>query len=188
MTKSAALTLVVLAAAAILAPGCGTAIKETVGLATGAKGTYLAIQPISADKEDRPLGPYERFELGPLVDDIGGKVPAELLQRLPAEFDLKLKDKKLPNKPAGKTLLIRGKIIHYESSGMVGIALGPLEQVIVRTEFVDKDSGKVLAVANCIGRTTERVNVGVKEKAQGLAKALAGWIDARYPKDKRTND
>lgn len=175
--------LVCLAAAALAAPGCYSRIaKEGAGAFLGAKGSFMPIQPIAADKEARPLGVYKRFELGPIVDDIGGRAPAELLSHLGEAFQAELKGKKLPDEPGGKTLLIRGKIVHYETSGMLGFALGPLEEVIVRTEFVDKDTGKVLGVANCIGRTKESVNAGAKKKAEGLAKALVGWIDARYPK------
>ena len=57
-----------------------------------------------------------------------------------------------------------------------------LEFAVARVEFVDKDSGKVLGRSSCVGRTTERVNLGVGKKAEGLAKAIVKWIDARYPK------
>ncbi len=76
-------------------------------------------------------------------------------------------------------------MLHYEDSSVVGKALGPLEFVVARVQFVDKDSGKVLATVNCVGRTTTRVNLGVARKAEGLAKAIVRWIDERYPKDKR---
>ena len=175
--------LVVLAlAAAMMAPGCtGTIIKETVGVARGAKGTFMPIQPVALDKKARPLGAYERFEIGRITDDIGGKTPGNFLALLPKAFEKQIDKAKLPNKPGGKTAVFQGKIIHYESSGTLGFALGPLEEVIVRAELVDKDSGKVLGVANCIGRTTERVNVGVDEKADGLAKAFVKWLEARVP-------
>jgi len=179
--------LSVLATATFFVGGCSRAIGEGAGLVLGAKGTYIPTQPLAASKEARPLGAYRRFELGPITDGIGGKVPAGLLGYLPAELDSQLRSKKLPNDPAGKTLVLRGEIIHYESADLVGIALGPLEQVIVRMEMVDKETGSVLAVANCVGRTKEGVNLGVKSKAQGLAKAIAGWIDNRYPQDQRVD-
>ena len=182
------LALVSLAlATALVAPGCSTAIKEGAGLALGAKGTYLSTRPLAAAQESRPLGAYRRFELGTITDDIGGKAPAALLGHLPEAFAEQIRSKKLPNDPTGKTLVLRGRIIHYESSDMLGIATGPLEEVIVRAEMVDKETGAVLAEANCICRTTARVNVGVKSKAQGLAKAIVGWIDNRYPKDQRVD-
>jgi hypothetical protein len=185
MKRSMAFLLAAIAAAST-APGCtGTIIREGGGVVLGAKGSYMPIQPIAADKEARPLGVYERFELGEIVDDIGGRAPADFLAHLPAAFREQIEAKKLPDRPGGKTMLVRGRIVHYETSSMLGFALGPLEEVVVRTEFVDKSSGKVLGVANCIGRTKAAVNAGAKKKAEGLAKALAGWIDARYPKEGR---
>ena len=62
----------------------------------------------------------------------------------------------------------------------MGVVLGDVEEVIVRTELVDKASGQVLFVSNCIGRSTSRVNRGVPKKAEGLAKSIAGWIAALH--------
>jgi hypothetical protein len=64
---------------------------------------------------------------------------------------------------------------------MLGKAFGPLEEVIVRTRMVDQATGQTLGIAHCIGRTTNRVNLGVDKKADGLAKAFAEWIKARHP-------
>ncbi|HUS92363.1 MAG TPA: hypothetical protein VM695_10960 [Phycisphaerae bacterium] len=174
-----------LTAALLAAPGCTTALKEVAGTALGAKGTFTPIQPLAAGKDERPLGQYERFELGPIQDGIGGNVPGSFFTYLPAEFAEQLRGKKLPDRPGGKTLEVRGTITHYEASGTLGVVLGPLEEIIVRTQLVDKDTGSVLGEANCVGRTTERVNMGIKQKAEGFAKAVVGWIDSRYPKEGR---
>ena len=80
---------------------------------------------------------------------------------------------------------MRGRILHYEDADTLGIAIGPLEEVVARLEMVDKDSGQVLAQANCIGRTTTRTTLGVANKGRGLAKAIASWIDNRYPEQGR---
>jgi len=181
--------LVALAALAILAQGCvGRAIKEGVGTVRGAKGTFAPIKPLSEIKDQPVLAQYTNFELGPIVDDLGGRTPVELWQFLPGEFQKALLKKRLPMQPGGKTLLVRGRVIHYESAGTLGMAIGPLEEVIVRTELVDKTTGKVLAVGNCIGRTEETVNSGVQKKAEGLAKAFVAWIDAHYPKAGREEE
>jgi hypothetical protein len=167
------------------AGGCSQALKEGVGLATGAKGTLTVLRQVSPEAEDRPLGEYQRFELERLADDMNGQVPKALFEHLPEAFDRTLAAAKIPNAAAGKTLLIRGKILHYEDSSVVGLALGPLEFTVARVEFVDKASGRILGVANCVGRTTQRVNLGVVKKAEGLAKAIVKWIDSRYPQDQR---
>lgn len=184
MNSKSILTLcaILIAAMLVAAAGCTTAIKEGVGVARGAKGVYAPIQPVAAVAETRPLGIYKRFELGEFVDDFGGKVPAGLMPAFRRAFASQIADNKLPNEPQGKTLLIRGRLLHYESASTLAVAIGPLEQVIARVELVDKDTGQVLGVANCIGRTTTRVNVGVDKKGDGLAKAIVSWLAARYPK------
>ena len=93
--------------------------------------------------------------------------------------------KKLPNDPSGKTLVIRGRILHYEDSGILG-HITPLEQVIARIELVDKATGQVIGVANCIGRSTTSLNAGVAKKGEGLAKAIVSWLDKRYPEEGRS--
>ena len=177
----ASLLLLVIATGAVT--GCTTVAKEAVGIARGARGVYAPIRPLAASKEIRPLGTYRRFELGQFTDDFGGKVPPDLMTHFRSAFRKELADKKLPDDPRGKTLLIRGTFLHYEDAGTLGIAIGPLEQVVARVELVDKDSGKVLGVANCIGRTTNRVNLGVAKKGEGLAKAVVSWLKSRYPEE-----
>ncbi len=166
---------------ALLGSGCATGIKEGVGLARGAKGSYAPLKDVSASENARPLGEYQRFELGTFTDDFGGKVPPAVMQACRAAWPKELEDKELPNAPGGKTLIARGIIIHYEASGTLGKVIGPIEEVVARTELVDKDSGKVIATGNCVGRTTTRVNLGADKKGQGLAKAIASWIADRYP-------
>ena len=52
---------------------------------------------------------------------------------------------RLPHELGGKTLLVRGTIIHYEDAGTIGTLVGPLEEVICRAEFVDESTGKRLS-------------------------------------------
>ncbi len=183
--KNVTVCMFVVSAIVLASSGCTRAIKEGIGVGRGAKGLYTPIQMVSTSAEERPLGQYRRFELGKITDDFGGKVPANLWPHLRIEFEAQLADKELPNDPAGKTLLIRGKILHYEDASRLGFVTGPLEEVVARIELVDKDSGRVIGVANCIGRTTESVNTGVDKKGQGLAKAIVAWLDKRYPKEGR---
>ena len=171
--------LAVALVALMLTGGCFTAAKEGLGFVTGPKGSFIPLQAVSTARSAYPLAEYTRFELGEIRDDFG-RTPGELLRLLPGYFHEQLLDKGLPNRP-GKTLLVRGWILHYEGEDMLGSIIGPIEQVIVRTELVDKDSSQVLGVANVIGRTTNRVNLGIEEKAEGLAKGLVAWIDSRYP-------
>lgn len=185
MRKSIAVSVVVsLLAAGLLCVGCTTAIKESVGVIKGGKGTFQTIQPVSP----RNLGGYTRFVLEPFRDDFAGKVPAQLKSGLNAQFRKALAAEKIPNRPGGKTLLIRGTYLHYEAEGFVGTLLGPLEEVIARVQLVDQKTKRVLGVANCVGRSDDRLTKGVRTKTEGLAKAIVSWIDKRYPKDKRTKN
>jgi len=179
------ISLTIVLSSLLMLNGClGRAISESVGAFRGASGTYVPIRPLSADKDARPLGEYTKFELGEFTNTIGANAPAELWSYLPSFFEQQILEHKLPNRP-GKTLILRGTILHYESAGMVGQVTGPIEEVVARVDMVDKDSGSVLAEATVVGRTTQTVNQGVEKKAAGLAKGLVSWIDKRYPKEGR---
>jgi hypothetical protein len=176
------LLLVLAAGVAMVAPGCvSTMITEGSGAVMGAKGTFMPIVPLVGAKVDRPLGAYTPFELGTITDDIGGQAPQEFLLCLKDAFNQQARKAGLPDGPSGKVLLIRGVVIHYESSSTMGFVLGPLEEAIVRAEMVDKATGKVLATANVVGRTEARVNAGPKEKADGVAKGMVKWIESGFP-------
>jgi len=126
--------------------------------------------------------------LGAITDDMGGKVPPGLFTALPVKLAEALRDKKIPNAASGKTLLIQGKILHYEGASSSAVATAGVEFVVARIELVDKDTGKVLGVANCAGWSSKRVTLGVDRKAEGLAKAIVGWIDKHYPQYRRVKD
>ncbi len=185
--KTTAIRLLSVLAAVMPATGCvGTAIREAGGAVFGASGTYMQLHPLAADRKTKTLGAYTRFELGAVTDGIGGKMPGGLVSYLSGEFSAEVRDARLPDNDTGKTLIVRGTIIYYESSSTVGFALGPLEEAICRTELVDKSTGQVLGVANCVGRTKAASNSGVKSKASGLAKAFVKWIESGFPDDMKT--
>lgn len=180
--KDATIVMAMSAVLVLVATGCGTVVSEGVGTLRGVKGVYVPLsrQPVAV------MVAYTRFELGDLADNFAGKTPPELLRQLPHYFQEELDEKEISSAhlPPGKTLVIRGTILHYENAEFVGMVAGPLEEVLVRAQLVDKDDGTVLATANCIGRSTTRVNSGVSNKSKGLAKALVNWIaNSRKPKD-----
>lgn len=179
MTRNTLLVAPLLIAAAMTS-GCLTAAKETYGGITGASGIYVPTEPRAADRE--LLADYTRFELGEVKDDFAGRVPPEFFEYLPDQFKLALAKAKLPSAAGGKTAVIRGTIVYYEDQRFVGVLLGPLEEVVARTQIVDKATGKVLASAVCVGRTDTRTTIGVKNKAEGLGRAFAALIAANYPK------
>ncbi len=181
--KRRAILMVSLVGLTALIGGCGTAIGEGAALAMGASGSPTPLQEVSTN-----LGVYRRFELGAITDDMGGKVPRELFILLPGAFAKELEEEKIPNSSSGKTLLIQGKILHYQSASSTAVATAGTEFVVARIELVDKDSGQVLGVANCAGWTSKRVTLGIPEKAQGLARAIVKWIDQHYPQENSTKD
>jgi hypothetical protein len=159
--------------------GCLTAASEAYGGVTGGKGLFVPLSPTA--NNPALLTGYARFELGELADDFAGRTPPEFFPMLPGELEKALAKKKLPNASAGNTLVLRGRILYYEDQKFVNVILGPTEEVIARMEMVDKASGKVLATAICVGRSTTRTTIGVKYKAEGFGRALAAWIGANYP-------
>lgn len=174
-------TATILVTAALFCGGCGRLVGEGAAVALGAKGNYISLQPAGWDRLRAPLREYSDFQLGAIEDSFGGLVPSQLLRVLPGKFKQELAEAELPTKPGGKTLLIRGKIYHYEKSGLFGNLFGPHEEVVARMELVDKKTGKVIAVANCVGRTNKSVNLGVDKKADGLAKGIVKWLASGYP-------
>ena len=179
------LPLATLTGLMLLSQGCvGRVVGEGAEKTLGPKGAYWQEKPLAAGKDAKPLGVYKRFELGTVKNDFGKNVPSDLIPKFREEFAKELKEAKLPEEAAGKTLLINVTIIHYESADTTDNVLGPLEQVVAHVEMVDKDSQQVLASGNAIGRTGKTVGMGVDWKARGLAKALVKWIGDYYPKGK----
>ncbi|MFP4354116.1 MAG: hypothetical protein ACLFUJ_03250 [Phycisphaerae bacterium] len=160
--------------------GCSTAIKEGVGLVQGPKGLAAEIEPVASTEGARPLGEYTQFRIGEISDPYH-QLPAGFIDLVKQKFTQRLADSDLPLGRPGKTLELTGVVLYFEMSSMIGKAFGPLEEVIIRTDMVDASSGQVLGKATCIGRTTNRVNLGVEKKADGLAKAFVDWIVANHP-------
>jgi hypothetical protein len=175
-----------------LAGGCYSRLaKEGLGVVAGAKGILVVTSGIGENDPACPLGSYQRFELGKFTDDMGGRAPAELFACLPEEFAKALRAAKIPNARSGKTLLVRGKVIYYEEADkLTDQAFGPLEEVVARVEFVDISGAaeRVLAKADCVGRSNATTTQGVGMKAEGLAKALVKWISSNYPKEQRVKE
>ncbi len=171
------LALIILAAGST---GCTTGITEA--LKAGLGGRPYVAELTKPGTDPYPLAGYERIELGTFTDEFGGQVPNDLMPAVRAslygteEEPGELADNGLPTSSSGKTLLIRGKIYHYEGKDLVGAMISPLDQVLARAEMVDKDSGRVIATANLIGRTTSRTRHNVDIVAEGLARAIAKWV------------
>ena len=165
------LTVSLMMAAICLANvGCmSRAIKEGMGAATGASGKVVNVQKV------KDLSKYKGFKIESLTAAPGLKMPAEVPALVRQHFNEAAMKKNL--KPSGTPAMkLAGEIIHYESTGVVDTAIGPLEEVIVRTKLIDADTGQLLTEANLIGRAKSTTAGGAKSLAAGAGKAFNKWL------------
>mgnify|MGYP000960776214 CR=1 FL=1 len=133
-----------------------------------------------------PLKAYDNIEVETFSNECP-LTPESLLDQLQPRMVKELRENRQPvNSGGAKTLVVRGKIIYYESADLASQIWGPLEEVIAIVELVDKASGSIIGRSYCVGRSTATTSQSVKAKADGLSEAVAKWID-RYrpvPKEK----
>lgn len=184
MKRTTALIATIVFVAALGGCGGSQIAGEAFDRFRGGKGSFTVVKEVPGGEEARPLGVYKRFQIEPLADGTNGQVPAELFAAVPVEFEKELAKKKIANAASGKTLLIRGKVLHYETAG----GLKRLEEILAQIQFIDADTGKAIAEANCVGRSKAFSTRGIATKAQGLARAIVSYIDQRYPQDLRVGD
>ena len=154
-----------------LCTGClSRAIKEGAGAAFGAKGVALPVEPPKFPENDKRFASYTNVEVGEIVDDFGGKVPRSFFPLLKNKIDELMKEKGL--KRGGKTIVVSGRIVHYEVDNALGYAFGNFEEVVARVFLVDKATGAKLVQCSCIGRSKTTTTMGVEQKAEGMAKAV----------------
>ena len=177
MSARPILAVAVVVAGALLTSSCGTAIKEGIGLFRGGQGTFVPTSPRHADPS--LLARYTDFRIGAMNDETG-LVPAGFFDHARMQLQAELAEKGLLA-AAGRTCLIEGDVVHFETEGTVAIILGPMEEIVVKARLVDQDTGEVLARARCVGRIDTRLNTGVEKVAEGLGKAFAAWIEANHP-------
>lgn len=171
MNRNASILLVSIALASVALGGCvSRAVKEGFSGVTGAKGVGVPIRRLA------PLGPIAELKLGPVSDDTGGNYPRAFMSKLPGMFAKQLAEAELRMSPSGRKLRFEGVLIHYETADVAGQLFGPLEEAIVRVRLIDADSGQVLGVANCVGRSTTTTRMGPDNKADGVAKAMIAWV------------
>ncbi len=156
--------------ALLLCTGCmGRMIREGAGVVTGASGKAVELQPLSG----RQLDQYGSISFDSLGTDMPN-VPSSLPDRIRRQTLEALREKKLFG-DGGPALVIRGRIIHYETGGAVDAAIGPLQEVIARVELADA-SGGTIGVANIIGRAKSLTAGGEGNLAEGAAKGIVEWI------------
>jgi hypothetical protein len=169
MTRVVTMTLTA-AAMSILSLGCvGRMFSEGMGAARGASGKVVEIG------KTPDLTKYKGLRIEVITVAQGSQAPTEMPDMIRADFAAAAEKRGL--RPAGDPgLKLSGEIVHYEASGTADSAIGPLEEVVVRTKLIDAQSGVVVAAANLIGRSKSTSSSGAKHLSVGVGKALAEWL------------
>ncbi len=151
--------------------GCTSrVIKEGMGAVTGASGKIVEV------RTDRDLSKYAGLQIGAITSAAGVRSPAELAQHIRTHFAETAAKQGL--KPDGKPALkLTAEVVHYESGGLIDEAMGPFEEMIVRTKLLDAESGEVMAEANLIGRSKATMTGGAENLTKGAAKAFAKLLE-----------
>lgn len=150
--------------------GCtGRLISEGLATVTGAAGKVVDIRAA------RNLEKYKGLQVESLTVAPGVRVPGDMVMLIREQMMAAAEKRGLM--PAGKPgLNVSAELIHYESGGIVDEAIGPLEEVILRTKLMDAETGNVLAEANLVGRSKATTSSGAKNLAEGVGKALDKWL------------
>ena len=181
--------MVVLLLTGILATlnGCvGRAISEGYHGVVGAKGVPLIITGQESQVRSIPRE-YGAYRLERFTCDIGSLCDSGFFAALPDRVAQELSTRNGDNGsmsffagPSNRTVIIRGRVVHYETADLLGVAMGPMEEDVCRVQFVDADSGTVLADTNCVGRVESSVRSGPDQLAHGVARAIR---DLLMPQD-----
>jgi hypothetical protein len=172
VTKALTMTLTAVALS-LLCLGCmGRLISEGMGTARGASGKVVDIGMA------RDLTKYRSLRVEPISVSPGLQTPADMPAMI--RTDLAAAAEKSGLKPEGEPgLKLSGEIIHYETGGTVDTAIGPLQEVVVRTKLIDVQSGNIVAEANLIGRSKATSSSGAKNLSDGVGEALHKWLKDR---------
>jgi hypothetical protein len=150
--------------------GCvGRAIREGVGVVTGASGKVVDISP------PPQLTQYKGLRIEPITVSQRLLLPQQMPELVRAELIERTHRAGLSS-DGRPGLVLTGEIIHYEGAGAVDTAFGPLYEVIIRSKLTDAESGRVLCEANLIGRSKATSASSPEDLAEGAGKALRKWL------------
>jgi hypothetical protein len=150
--------------------GCmSRAIREGAGAVTGASGKFVDLHTPTS------LANYRGLTIESITVAQGLKVPGNIATLVQQSYSDASQDLVLT--PGGSpALAVSGEIIHYETGGAVSAAIGPLQEIIVRTQLIEAGSKKLLGEANLIGRAKALTSGGSHNLAEGAGKALVRWL------------
>ena len=140
----------------------GFTASEAYMTARGGYAQIIIIRPVQG------LRNYNHIKIQPLGSAIGENISPELLKYLNGQIVEEVHKIEF-EKPGGKTLLVRGKVIH--------IFDGVLEEYIVaNVELLDADTHVILGVANIEGKS-EGIR-SIKAAASGVALGIAKLLES----------
>lgn len=176
--------LAVLAAAS----GCvGTAISQGVATATGATPRFFELRDIAGPTAlDRYKSvAVQAFDPAPLL----GVLPADAVSETQALIIRRLTETRMfegvgPAPGPKPALVIRGKFIDYDSGGSAARAVGfggnPF--LTAQVELIDGETGQTLGISMVTGTVKSVARTGLREQADGVAKAVEGLVKQHHTK------
>ena len=165
--------------------GCMTAAKQALYTVVGAQGEFYEVQVV----KPAILAGYRAVRVESFTNDLGQRVPFEVVDEVNAQLPEILGRKSSLFYPEGKQLLVRGKIIHYTGrtslAGSIMSVVGSSEECVCRVQLLDEDSQALIGEAVCWGQTKSALRRGTGELGQGVGKGVAKWIRERLPVEER---
>jgi hypothetical protein len=170
------------------ASGCvGTAVSQGLSTVTGATPRFFELRdirgPTILDRYKSVV--VQPFDTSPLL----GALPADAVDETVAQTVKRLTDTKL-FESVGRTpgarpiLIIRGKFVDYDPGGsparVVGVGGNPFLTAMI--EIVDGDTMQVLGIAMVSGTVKSAIRTGMKEQADGVAKAIEDLLKQHHTK------
>jgi hypothetical protein len=168
--------------------GCvGTAVSQGVATVTGATPRFFELRdvagPVTLDRYKSVE--VQAFDPAPLL----GTLPVDAAPETRTLTIRRLTETRMfegvgPAAGARPALVIRGRFIDYDPGGtaarVVGFGGNPF--LTAQIELVDGDTGQTLGIAMVTGTVKSAVRTGMKELADGVAKAIEGLVKQHHTK------
>ena len=151
--------------------GCSRIFKEAYYGATGATGRVSELQKVEVD-----LSKYDGFEVKPFSDRMEGTGNTAFLAVVEAKVSEEIVKKTYLGTGGRNVLQISGELISYDTGSTTEKIAGPMEQAVCRITLVDKSSGEVLGIGDCLSRAKSSARKGPEELGEGTGKGIAEWI------------
>ena len=160
-----------LAAMAALNAGClGRMINEGAGLVVGANANVIEIDPLDRSQQIGPVT-VEKIE-----NAMGTPVSGEWLFDLAGSLRAKLANDGLFLEPGRRAVRVSGVVVHLEGAKLTDEAFGPHPEVIVRTTVTDAATGRIIGIANVVGRARGDTSSSRQDLSDAFAAGVTKWL------------